>query len=146
MSMLVKSSLTFLVLLVGCAWALLSRTLRVSRGVLYTLIAAAMYLVFSMTGGMNIGIRHILPVYVFLTIPLAGAAWALVDRNRRWLPVVGVLLVFQAASTLHAFPGTSRTRTRRSAARPTPTSGSATPAPTGASSSSRSSVTSMRAA
>jgi hypothetical protein len=104
-SMLVKSSLTFLVLLVGCAWALISRNLRLSRGVLYTVIAAAVYLLFSMRGGMNIGIRHILPVYVFLAVPLAGAAWALVERNRRWLSVVAVLLVFQAMSALRAFPG-----------------------------------------
>jgi 4-amino-4-deoxy-L-arabinose transferase-like glycosyltransferase len=104
-SMLVKSSLTFLILLVGCAWALMSRTLRVSRGVLYTVIPAAIYLLFSMQGGMNIGIRHILPVYVFLAVPLAGAAWALVERNRRWLYVVAVLLAFQAVSTLRAFPG-----------------------------------------
>jgi tetratricopeptide (TPR) repeat protein len=104
-SMLVKSSLTFLILLVGCAWALISRKLRVSRGVLYTVIPAAIYLLFSMQGGMNIGIRHILPVYVFLAVPLAGAAWALVERNRRWLYVVAVLLAFQAVSTLRAFPG-----------------------------------------
>lgn len=104
-SMIVKSSLTFLALLVACAWTLASRKLRVSRGVLYTVIPAAVVLLFSMKGGMNIGIRHILPVYVFLFIPLAGAAWALVERNRRWLFVVAVLLVFQAASALHAFPG-----------------------------------------
>jgi tetratricopeptide (TPR) repeat protein len=53
---------------------------------------------------MNIGIRHILPVYVFLTIPIAGAAWALAERNRRWLLAAVVLLVFQAVSVLHAFP------------------------------------------
>ncbi len=72
---------------------------------LYTVIPAGIYLLFTMKGGMNIGIRHILPVYVFLAVPLAGAAWALVQRNRRWLYVVAVLLAFQAVSALHAFPG-----------------------------------------
>src|ERR1017187_8617519 len=49
-------------------------------------------------------VRHILPVYIFLAVPIAGAAWALAERNRRWLYAVVVLLVFQAVSVLHAFP------------------------------------------
>jgi tetratricopeptide (TPR) repeat protein len=53
---------------------------------------------------MNIGVRHILPVYIFLAVPIAGAAWALAERNRRWLYAVVVLLAFQAVSVLHAFP------------------------------------------
>jgi len=67
-------------------------------------IPAAVYLAFAVTGGMNIGVRHILPVYVFLAIPVAGAAWALAQRNRRWLYAVVLLLVFQAVSVLHALP------------------------------------------
>jgi tetratricopeptide (TPR) repeat protein len=103
-SMLIKSSLTFLILLAIGAWAVVARRLRLSREVLYMVIPAAVFLASSMTGGMNIGIRHILPVYVFLTIPIAGAAWALAERNRRWLLAAVVLLVFQAVSVLHAFP------------------------------------------
>ncbi len=103
-TMLVKSSLTFLILLAIGAWALAARKLRLSREVLYMVIPAAVYLAFSMTGGMNIGVRHILPVYVFLAIPIAGAVWALAQRNRRWLYALVVLLVFQAVSVLHAFP------------------------------------------
>jgi len=49
-------------------------------------------------------VRHILPVYIFLAVPIAGTVWALVERNRRWLYAVVVLLVFQAVSVLHAFP------------------------------------------
>lgn len=104
-SMLIKSSLTFLILLGVGVWAVLARKLRVSREVLYMAIPAAVFLASSMAGGMNIGIRHILPVYVFLTIPIAGATWALAGRNRRWLFAAVVLLVFQAVSVLHAFPG-----------------------------------------
>jgi 4-amino-4-deoxy-L-arabinose transferase-like glycosyltransferase len=103
-SMLIKSSLTFLTLLAIAAWAAITRRLRFSRGLLYMVIPAAVFLASSMTGGMNIGIRHILPVYVFLTVPIAGAAWVLVERNSRWLAAVVVLLVFQAVSVLHAFP------------------------------------------
>jgi tetratricopeptide (TPR) repeat protein len=103
-SMLIKSSLTFLILLAISAWAVAARKLRLSREVLYTAIPAVLYMAFSMTGGMNIGVRHILPVYIFLAIPIAGAAWALAERNRRWLYAVVGLLVFQAVSVLHAFP------------------------------------------
>jgi hypothetical protein len=67
-------------------------------------IPAALYLTLAIGGGMNIGVRHVLPVYVFLTAAVAGAAWALIQRNRRWLYVVVALLVFQAASVLHSFP------------------------------------------
>jgi hypothetical protein len=103
-SMLIKSSLTFLILLAIGVWAVVARKLRLSREVLYMVIPAAVFLASSMTGGMNIGIRHILPVYVFLTIPIAGATWVLAERNRRWLYIGVVLLVFQAVSVLHAFP------------------------------------------
>ena len=103
-SMLVKSSLTFLILLAIGVWAVIARKLRPSREVLYTAIPAAVFLAASMAGGMNIGIRHILPVYVFLAVPIAGATWALAERNRRWLFVAVVLLVFQAVSVLRAFP------------------------------------------
>jgi tetratricopeptide (TPR) repeat protein len=57
-----------------------------------------------MAGGMNIGIRHILPVYIFLSVAIAGAIWALIEQNRRWLYATVALLVFQAVSVLHAFP------------------------------------------
>jgi tetratricopeptide (TPR) repeat protein len=103
-SILIKSSLTFLILLTIGAGAVVVGAVRLSRGILYMGIPAAVFLAFAVTGGMNIGIRHILPVYVFLSVPIAGAAWVLIQRNRRWLYAVVVLLVFQAVSVLHAFP------------------------------------------
>ena len=67
-------------------------------------VPAGVYVVFAMAGGMNIGVRHILPIYVFLSVVVAGAAWALIQRSRKWLYVVVLLLVFQAASVLRAYP------------------------------------------
>lgn len=103
-AMLIKSSLTFLILLAITAWALITRRVHKAREMLYMLIPAAIYMLFAMAGGMNIGIRHILPIYVFLSVAIAGAAWTLIEQNRRWLYAVVVLLVFQAVSVLHAFP------------------------------------------
>jgi hypothetical protein len=53
---------------------------------------------------MNIGVRHVLPIYIFLSVFIAGAAWNLIQRDRRWLYVVVVLLLFQAVSVARTFP------------------------------------------
>jgi tetratricopeptide (TPR) repeat protein len=59
---------------------------------------------FSMAGGMNIGIRHMLPVYVFLFVLIAGAVWQLAQGDRRWLYAAVALFVFQAVSVTRAYP------------------------------------------
>ena len=53
---------------------------------------------------MNIGLRHILPMYMFLYILIAGASIKLIQKNRRWLYAVVVLIIFQAVSGAHAYP------------------------------------------
>jgi tetratricopeptide (TPR) repeat protein len=53
---------------------------------------------------MNIGVRHILVVYIFLYVLIGGAAWASIVKSRKWAYVVGVLLLVHAASSLLAFP------------------------------------------
>jgi tetratricopeptide (TPR) repeat protein len=103
-AMLIKSTLTFLALLGITLWAIVTGRLRARREILTMVIPAAVYMVFAMAGGMNIGVRHVLPVYIFLSVLIAGAASILIQRNPRWLPVVIVLLAFQAVSVLHAFP------------------------------------------
>jgi hypothetical protein len=47
---------------------------------------------------MNIGVRHILVVYVFLYVLIGGATWALVRTNRKWAYVVGLFLLVHAAN------------------------------------------------
>jgi hypothetical protein len=103
-AMLIKSTLTFLILLAIAIWAVGTERFRAHREILYLAIPAAVYMLFAMAGGMNIGVRHVLPIYVFLSVAIAGAAWALIQQNRRWLYAVVVLLLFQAVSVLHAFP------------------------------------------
>jgi hypothetical protein len=103
-AILIKSSLTFLILFGITMWALASGRLRARREVLYMVVPAAIYMVFAMAGGMNIGVRHVLPIYIFLSVLIAGAAWALIQRDRRWLYAVVGLLVFQAVSVGRTFP------------------------------------------
>ncbi len=103
-AMLIKSTLTFLILLGIGTWAAVTGRFRAVREIVYMVVPAAVYMVFAMVGGMNIGVRHVLPVYVFLSVAMAGAAWALVLRDRRWLYAVSALLIFQAVSVVHAYP------------------------------------------
>jgi len=103
-AMVIKSTLTFLILLAITKWLILTGKLRARREILYMAIPAVIYMLFAMAGGMNIGVRHVLPVYVFLSVLIGGAAWQLVQRNRRWLYAITALLVFQAISVVHAYP------------------------------------------
>jgi 4-amino-4-deoxy-L-arabinose transferase-like glycosyltransferase len=103
-AMLIKSTLTFLILFGISIWAVSTGRLRARREVLYMAVPAAIYMAFAMAGGMNIGVRHVLPIYIFLSVFIAGAAWNLIQRDRRWLYVVVVLLLFQAVSVARTFP------------------------------------------
>ena len=103
-AILVKSSLTFLILLAISVWVIASGRLQRRRELLFLLVPPLIYLAASMKGGMNIGIRHILPVYIFLAILIAGAASVLIKNSRRWQYAIILLLVFQAISVTRAFP------------------------------------------
>jgi tetratricopeptide (TPR) repeat protein len=103
-AMAIKSSLAFLILFLLAAWAIAKRELAVWREILFLTVPSVIYMLVAMGAGMNIGVRHVLPVYMFLTVLLAGAAWRLIQKNRRWAYVVAVLLFFQAISTARAFP------------------------------------------
>lgn len=103
-AMLIKSTLTFLIFCGITVWAIATGRFGARRELLYMGVPTAVYLAFAMAGGMNIGVRHVLPIYIFVSIAIAGAAWTLIERDRRWLYAVVVLLVFQAVSVLHAYP------------------------------------------
>jgi len=103
-AMLVKSSLTFLILMVISIWVIASGRLHQGRELAFLLVPPLIYLAASMVGGMNIGIRHILPVYIFLAVLIAGATSVLIKSRRQWLYAVVVLLLFQAISVTRTFP------------------------------------------
>lgn len=104
LAMAIKSTLAFLALLAITVWAIAMRRLTRWREILFLTVPPVLYLIVAMSSRMNIGMRHILPMYPFLTVLMAGAAWTLVQRNRRWIYAVGVLVVFQIVTSLHAFP------------------------------------------
>jgi tetratricopeptide (TPR) repeat protein len=57
-----------------------------------------------MGSSLNIGARHILPVYVFLCVLLAGAAVGLMRSARVWRYVIVVLVIGHVASALWVYP------------------------------------------
>jgi len=101
---LIKSTLGFLALLLLTVAAIATRRLNCWREILFLVIPPAFYLLVAISVGMNIGVRHILPVYVFLSVLIGGAAWALIRQNRRWAYVVVMLLLLHAGSSLRTFP------------------------------------------
>jgi 4-amino-4-deoxy-L-arabinose transferase-like glycosyltransferase len=100
----IKASLAFLLLLALAVWAIATGKLREWREILFLTIPPAFHLLIAMSAGMNIGIRHILPMFPFLWVLIGGAASVLIARNRKWVYAVAVLLMFQAISTSRVYP------------------------------------------
>jgi len=103
---LIKSTLPLILLvcLVPLAW-FARRWNKRALDVAFLLLPIAVYLAIAMSSDMNIGMRHLLPIYPFLYILAAGAAIALFEANRRWAPVLALLLVWQIATSIHSAPG-----------------------------------------
>jgi hypothetical protein len=69
-------------------------------------IPAAVYLGVAMASGMNIGARHILPLYTLAAILAGGTAAILAQGSRRWAWVCGALVAAHVLSTMMVFPNT----------------------------------------
>jgi len=118
--LVIKSSLGYLGLVILAFAAVMVGRLRRWREMVYLLVPAGIYFWVAMGSSLNIGARHILPVYVFLTVFAAGGCWAWIAEpthaalrprhewstrlNRKWAVVVGVLLLAHVVSALKAYP------------------------------------------
>jgi hypothetical protein len=107
---LIKSTLPMLALLALTLFAIARRWLRPSLELAFVLIPPIVYMLVSMGSHLNIGARHILPVYLFCCV-IAGAGAAALLRaqqtrksRERWTLTVMALLIFHVATTLHASP------------------------------------------
>jgi hypothetical protein len=105
----IKSTIGFLGLVVAAGAACVVGRVKRRRELLFCLVPAGVYLWTAMTSNLNIGARHILPVYVFLCV-FAGASWAWVRRfdggriSRAGAVVVGVLLAAHVVSSARTYP------------------------------------------
>ncbi len=78
----IKSSLSFLLLLLLTVWAIATRRFTAWREIYFLTIPPLFYLIIAMSSGMNIGVRHILPMYLFFYVLIGGAASKLIRDNR----------------------------------------------------------------
>jgi hypothetical protein len=68
-------------------------------------VPVAVYFAAAMASGINIGLRHILPVYPFVLLVAAAAMKALLAAKRPWAPVaLTIVLVAGVAETARAYP------------------------------------------
>ncbi len=101
---LIKTTLGLLALVALALFAILTGSLRKRRELAFVLVPGVVYLAVAILAGMNIGSRHILPLYALGAI-LAGAGLvALSSANRRWVWVGAALIVAHIVSSLAAFP------------------------------------------
>lgn len=74
------------------------------RELVFLLFPLLAFLGFSMRSGLNIGIRHLLPVLPLLIVFGAAGTWSLL-RERKWgIVAMSALLLFQVATSLHTYP------------------------------------------
>ena len=99
----IKTSLALLILfIVGLLQSRLYR--KHTREMAFLLIPGLGYFAFGMSSGLDIGIRHILPVYPFFIATAAAGACALATRYpKAWLPILG-LLALAAADSARVLP------------------------------------------
>ena len=107
--LLIKTTLGLLALLALTAVAIFTGCFRGKRReILYLLVPAAIYLLVAMVSGMNIGARHVLPLYVLFAILAGGGLAALAADGRRGTRIAATvgaaLVVAHVASALAVFP------------------------------------------
>ncbi len=100
----IKSSLTLLVLTVAAPLMFLRGLRPFRRERTFLLVPLAMVLAASMTSHLDIGVRHVLPMYPFAAVLGGAAASMLLKSSRAARYTVAALLLFQVVSSLHAFP------------------------------------------
>ncbi|MGC2194684.1 MAG: glycosyltransferase family 39 protein [Terriglobales bacterium] len=101
---IIKATIGFLVLLLlalvaGC-WTSSDRVLPFA----YLSVPPVILLLVASRSGLNIGLRHVLPMLAFFCVLIAGAVALLWKRGVAWRIVVVTLMLAHAVSSLHAYP------------------------------------------
>jgi hypothetical protein len=101
---IIKSTLAFMLLLVLAFYAVVSKRLAEWQRLSFVILPPLVYLLVAIDTGLNIGARHILPMYPFLAVLIGGAAIALWPHKRLWMSVTLVLLGWHVVSTTRSAP------------------------------------------
>lgn len=100
----IKCTLGEAILLAIAVWMAASGKIRQPREVFFLLSPAAVYLAVAMTTQLDIGIRHVLPIFAFLLVFAAAGAVKLARSSRVGAIAVAVLLLWHICSSVRCFP------------------------------------------
>jgi 4-amino-4-deoxy-L-arabinose transferase-like glycosyltransferase len=104
LAILIKTTLGLLALTTLATFAAVTRRISKRRELVYVLVPPVIYLAVAMASGMNIGARHLLPMYAFVVIFAAAGVSALARRSRGWTICCAALIIAHIVSSLTAFP------------------------------------------
>jgi hypothetical protein len=99
----VKTPLPTIVLFIAGLWLAVRGALKRIAAV-FLIVPAVVYFLLAVGTGINIGLRHILPIYPFLFVLIAGAAAHLWTSRRFWRPALAIFAVWYAASAVWIYP------------------------------------------
>jgi len=104
----IKTTLGMLALVLLAGFAIVTRKLGrapdQSRALVYVLFVWAAYLATAGVNGLNIGVRHILPLYALAAVIAGAGVAALAPLSRKWKWASAALIVAHIASALSVFP------------------------------------------
>jgi hypothetical protein len=85
-------------------WVFFTGKIRQAREIFFLAFPAVFYLAIAMAGPLNIGVRHILPVFPFVFMLLGATGAWLLKRGKPWVYVVCALLAAHAVESVRVFP------------------------------------------
>ncbi|SEG44698.1 Dolichyl-phosphate-mannose-protein mannosyltransferase [Bryocella elongata] len=100
----IKMTLAMLVVLALSVFAMARGWLRDRTQLLFLILPMAIYFIVAMTSHLNIGARHVLPVYVFGCVLCGATLVALSEHGRAWRAVAAVLLLFHVGTSIASSP------------------------------------------
>ena len=104
----IKTTLGMLALVLLAGFAIVTRKLGKapdqSRALVYVLFVWVAYLATAGVNGLNIGVRHILPLYALAGVIAGAGVAALAPLSRKWKWACAALIVGHIASALSVFP------------------------------------------
>jgi hypothetical protein len=99
-----KWTVGMLGLLLLAIYAFATGKVRRPREVFFLTLPLLFYLAVAMLSPLNIGIRHVLPIFPFAFALVGGAAGWLVQQRRAWAYVVGALLLWHVVDSVRTYP------------------------------------------
>jgi tetratricopeptide (TPR) repeat protein len=101
---LIKTTIGLLALCALAAWAAFSGKIGKTRELVWLLAPGAAYFLIAMVSGIDIGARHVLPVYAMAAIFAGAGAAALGTGSRAWSGIAAALIAAHLAASMATYP------------------------------------------